>query len=51
MLYFMSNDEPQQCKYNIAEVNPSLWPRLHTPLQGEIDHTETCVHEVIPNVT
>ncbi len=25
MPYFMSNDEPQRFKYNITEVNPSLW--------------------------
>ncbi|KAA0724010.1 Retrovirus-related Pol polyprotein from transposon gypsy [Triplophysa tibetana] len=25
MPHFMSKDEPQQVKYNIAEVNPSLW--------------------------
>ncbi len=25
MPYFMSNDEPKQFKYNIAEVNPALW--------------------------
>ncbi len=25
MPYFMSNDEPQLFKYNITEVNPTLW--------------------------
>ncbi len=25
MPYFRSNDEPQRFKYNITEVNPSLW--------------------------
>ncbi len=25
MPYFMSNDKPQQFKYNIAEVNLTLW--------------------------
>ncbi len=28
MPYFMSNDEPQRFKYNITEVNPSLWSQF-----------------------
>ncbi len=39
MPHFMSNDEPQQFKLNIAEVNPTLWsPEKIKGVQPVIDH-------------